>query len=959
MNRKITLTYIFISLITVYLQAIPAKPFPVTNILPDGNTFEYIQKGDEFFKYKTTTDGYLIIQQQDGFFYYADYIDNTGFKSRGIKANNPDKRSAIELNELRSMQAYPNFSKQHILSKISKVAETDTASLQKAYPKTGSPKSLVILVNFKDASFVTPDPVNAFSDMLNKSGYSDNNGTGSAKDYFYSSSNGISSPNFIVVGPYNLPNDIKYYGENGTDGNDKNPRQMVIDACSQAYSNGVNFKDYDTDNDGTVDNVFIYYAGYNEAENGPENTIWPHRWALNTSVTYNGVKISGYACSSELKSNSGSTMCGIGTFCHEFGHVYGLVDYYPTDGGSHHTLSFWNIMDAGAYLNGGRTPPTYAAYDRFFLGWLKPTELKTPQSISMNNLLSTNKAYLISATGNHNLIGNAPSPAEFFILENRQKTGWDRYLPYSGMMITRIKYDATKWYNNTPNNVVTAMAVDLMEADGIGSSGSLTGDLFPGSKNVTSFTPILMSGSILAKPITKIKETNGIISFDFMGGGNIPTIKMNSETLNQFITVHGTPSTIQTLTINGANLVGDVIVSFSNNIHFQMRKQGDISWSNSLTFTPVDSTLTSMNIELRYNPLQPSFDDIHLEYLVFNTKNIDAQQTELIGKSSRPVYVVPPLAKNASEVSMEKFIANWESVYDANGYYLTAYNIGDGTTFFRNSFDNGPVLPDDWTSKGLTLISNSAYAGDSIPSAQLSSSGDYIQTAAYLSAATEISFFVRSIAESNGTISILGWNGNTWVSIGNLNITSSLTGIQTYPLEESLNFTQFKLTYTRGTGYVALDDIQIKLNKLITFNASNKWVTTTSDTIYNIVPGRSYSYLVKASDKTLKSDNTILYENITAPSNLISFDIPFENVSRYIEKDGQIEVYKDGNKNILISLPQEMELNTQTKISIFNTLGQLVKQLPMNQHTHLVSGLKPGQIYFIQIGEKSLKIMVY
>ena len=110
MNNRITLTYILISLITVYLQAIPAKPFPVTKVLPDGKSFDYIQKGDEFFKYKTTTDGYVIVQQPDGYFYYADFIDNRGFISKGIKASNPASRSSEELLQLKSMQAFPDFS---------------------------------------------------------------------------------------------------------------------------------------------------------------------------------------------------------------------------------------------------------------------------------------------------------------------------------------------------------------------------------------------------------------------------------------------------------------------------------------------------------------------------------------------------------------------------------------------------------------------------------------------------------------------------------------------------------------------------------------------------------------------------------------------------------------------------------------------------------------------------------
>ncbi len=103
---------------------------------------------------------------------------------------------------------------------------------------------------------------------------------------------------------------------------------MVVDACSLAEAAGIDFKQYDTDGNGTIDNVFIYYAGHNEAEGADENTIWPHRSTVqNASAIVSGVRIYDYACTSELRGRSGVSMCGIGTFCHEFGHVLGLPDY--------------------------------------------------------------------------------------------------------------------------------------------------------------------------------------------------------------------------------------------------------------------------------------------------------------------------------------------------------------------------------------------------------------------------------------------------------------------------------------------------------------------------------------------------------------------------------------------------------------------------------------------------------
>ena len=126
-------------------------------------------------------------------------------------------------------------------------------------------------------------------------------GTGSARDYFGDNSMGAFQPQFDVYGPYDLPNNMAYYGGN-SGGSDKNPRQMIIDACTLASNAGVDFTQYDTDNDGYVDNVFVYYAGYNEAEGASSNTIWPHRWVLaNTSTKFNGKIVYDYACTSRIK----------------------------------------------------------------------------------------------------------------------------------------------------------------------------------------------------------------------------------------------------------------------------------------------------------------------------------------------------------------------------------------------------------------------------------------------------------------------------------------------------------------------------------------------------------------------------------------------------------------------------------------------------------------------------------
>ena len=315
---------------------------------------------------------------------------------------------------------------------------------------------------------------------------------------------------------------MSYYGQNDRSGLDMHPDQMVVDAVAKLASDSlvdINFADYDTDNDGYMDNLFVYYAGYGENEGAPENSVWPHAWEVyeeyvKGQLVYDGKQIKGYACASELQDASGVVMCGIGTFCHEFGHVLGLPDFYVTDYSSQHkTLGDWDIMDAGAYLNGGNTPPTYSAHERFYLGWLTPEILNETGDFELEELQKSNKAYIVTSTGEHNLDGGNPDPATYYLLENRQKTGWDRYLPGHGLMITKTIYNENNWYNNIPNNNRYLQGYDLIEADGKAPNNDYGkgGDLFPGTANVTSYSPYENYSVI------NIVEKEGVISFSFVG----------------------------------------------------------------------------------------------------------------------------------------------------------------------------------------------------------------------------------------------------------------------------------------------------------------------------------------------------------------------------------------------------------------------------------------------------------
>jgi M6 family metalloprotease-like protein len=611
------------------VSAIRAKKDPFVITQPDGSKLTIRMNGDEFHKFRSTVDGIVVKKDIKGFYTYARTDANGNIVAGKVIAKDKNKRTADDLNYISSI------STEAVKSATTKLARAKAAEkqqignkIQRAFPMSGSPKSLVILVNFADKSFSIPNANTAYHDLLNKVNYSANGATGSARDYFMASSYGQFSPDFDVVGPFTLPGTMASYGANDSKGQDVDPAGLIVDACTAADPT-VDFSQYDTDGDiyGLIDNVFVYYAGYNEAEDNQAtninvNTIWPHRWAVYTSeddandysydgtiasVTFDGKRLYDYACTSELKGYNGSDMCGIGTFAHEFGHVIGLPDYYDTDQNQYNTLDEWSIMDYGGYSNEGRTPPAYSAYDRFFLGWLAPQQVSTPTDLTLLPLsqgttvpANTNQqSYLLSAT-THNLVGNNPTPKEFFMVEYRKQTGWDSYLPGEGMLIWHIDYDQVAWDNNGPNNFTgtTQAATDHMRVYLQPLSGSTTtpGDAFTSG----SFTPTTWSGTNINRAITSINKTSNNVTFKLMGGTVGPNIS-TAGVLKSFKTDINANSANQNIVISGTTLSAAINISLANNDNFEIKLSTESVWSKSVIINPISGSVQAV-LNVRFSP---------------------------------------------------------------------------------------------------------------------------------------------------------------------------------------------------------------------------------------------------------------------------------------------------------------------------------------------------------------------
>lgn len=462
-------------------SAAPARYSVIYLTQPDGTVFQARMKGDEFTRIKTDASGHAIIQDSEGWWHYAIYNADGTKSSSGWKVgsratsdilsasrNIPYGRLAEKAQERRrldnSYRGKPALRQMREQEGIpARSGETDLSIVK---------HGLIILANFKDVDFqYTKED---FERLLTEHGYSVNGATGSAKDYFDEQFQGQLEFDFHVSDIVTLSKDRAHYGENDNDGNDKAPADMIAEACILADAE-TDFSLYDDDGDGKVDNIFLFFAGEDEAEGADEECIWSHAWYVRSGagikLELDGTIIDRYACASELtiqyyaNGKKDIFISGIGTFCHEYSHTLGLPDFYDTDyeesGGI--SAGLWtrtSLMDGGNYNNNGNSPPYYNALERIIAGISEPAVLEKTGTYTLEPIHRNGASYMLK-TDNED---------EFFLFECREYHNWDKYIGGTGLLAYHINLSSggfDKWLDyNQVNTDPEFQKADLMEADG-------------------------------------------------------------------------------------------------------------------------------------------------------------------------------------------------------------------------------------------------------------------------------------------------------------------------------------------------------------------------------------------------------------------------------------------------------------------------------------------------------------
>lgn len=525
--KKLILTAVGVAMAATTAFGVPARRDWRTFTQTDGTTITVRLVGDENFHAYVTADGIPVERTADGNFRYITADGTTSAIAHDAANRDEAENSFVATNActLKSLHQ-ASMATPRRAREISKANENESQ-----VPTLGAPRIPVLLLAYADYDFRDgKNAINTFTEFFES-------GDESARQYFVDQSNGKYTPQFDIYGPYTLSKNRSAYGGNIGD-YDRGVGTMVGEGC-QGLDNSIDFSKYDNDGDGECDVVIVIYAGDGEASSdAPDaaNAVWPCQWELSSSdfgksLRLDGVKVDKFGVFNELSGFDLSEIDGIGTFCHEFSHCLGLPDFYCTnDYSNYFGMSDWSLMDYGCYNNEGYTPIGYSAYEKNFMGWIDYVEPQDNTRYTLPVFNSKNAANDVALK-----ITNPTNSNEYYIVENRARQGWDRYIYGEGLMITHVTYNASRWANNEVNNY-SQQGMTIIPADNElnnTKASSLAGDLWPynGNDALTddsrpAATLNLGSQKFMGKPLTEMtRNSDGTISLWYVKGA-LPAVSL-------------------------------------------------------------------------------------------------------------------------------------------------------------------------------------------------------------------------------------------------------------------------------------------------------------------------------------------------------------------------------------------------------------------------------------------------
>ncbi|KAF2179017.1 M6 metalloprotease [Zopfia rhizophila CBS 207.26] len=396
---------------------------------------------------------------------------NEALKVHGTanQVNLKDHRKALTLGEGRRIPGLNDgtiFPKSHFDKPVSVMAMS-RAALERT-PLRGSIKIAIVLVDFQDRK-MAPGVKERFQDLFFSTRKIP---TGSVTEYYQEVSQNKISLTGEVVGPFTLSRNLAYYANGNYGRGWPEPNSMTMaDEALTAADGHINFKPYDNDGNGYVDAFVVVHAGSGAEQTGNVNDIWSVKWSLPQERRVDDVNVYGFLTIPEDAK--------IGVSAHEIGHlVFGWPDLYDTDNSSA-GIGNWCVMSYGSWGGGGDRPVHPSAWCKATQGWIDVIPEKENHQITLADIKSGYKVHRLWKDGD-------TSSPEYYLIENRQLTGFDEFLPGAGLLVWHIDDGV---YGNTDEN---HPQVKILQADGLDQLKTNwgygdAGDPFPGLANNSTF----------------------------------------------------------------------------------------------------------------------------------------------------------------------------------------------------------------------------------------------------------------------------------------------------------------------------------------------------------------------------------------------------------------------------------------------------------------------------------------
>ncbi len=431
------------------LSALPAAAAPmngdvITIRQADGSFIDLKVWGDEFYAVGETQDGYTVVRDENsGLYCYARLsADGNELVSTGVPASTGRvpaglekhirvKRAAAKARAIKVREAFE--------SRQVEALSAVPAPQRSRGTSTGSVKGLTLIVDFSDD--VATIPASSIDDFCNLKGYTGYSNNGSVRDYFDDVSGGLLDyTNYVPDAYYRAVNTKAYYTDPSVSYGTR-AVQLIKEALNALEASGFDFSEYDADGNGSIDALNCFYAG--ATWNNWAEGLWPHSGGMFWSA--DGVHTERYQIS-----NLGTAL-RLGTFCHENGHMLmGWPDLYDYDGDSSGVGQFCVMCSVGP----GTNPIEPSAYMKYTAGWAnvyKPTGYVSGLSAPCTG----NVVYKFD---------NPSDPHEYYLIENRQRSGRDAAIPDNGLAIWHVDEDGSNnWQQQTADY---HYEVTLVQADG-------------------------------------------------------------------------------------------------------------------------------------------------------------------------------------------------------------------------------------------------------------------------------------------------------------------------------------------------------------------------------------------------------------------------------------------------------------------------------------------------------------